>query len=136
MKERWEYSKLNTQINDNKWKMIYYKTKQRMIWKFYIRIIQDGYGWFIPCDKCQTRLTDMWNRGFYLMDEDYEIVGFMFRSLCKKCMQEVQTKLRDCPILIGNKDYEPWVELSRRWTDDNDVEISFAEYKKHQEEHR
>lgn len=113
----------------------YYKKVQEFTWRFYIRVIQDGDGWFTPCDQCQERITELWNENYSLLEKGSQnkLVGFVYKSLCKTCREKILKKLKECPIIIGNVKYEPWAELNRAWVDDdNSMEDSTKEeYEKH-----
>lgn len=113
----------------------YYKKVQEFTWRFYIRIVQDGDGWFTPCDQCQEKITAIWNAEFSLLvrREQNKIVNFAFKALCKTCQDKVLKKLKECPVIIGNVKYEPWAELNRAWVDDDDSieEVTKEEYNKH-----
>lgn len=133
MKSRIAYGKYQDPEKEDR--TVYYKRKQELTWRFYIRIIQDGQGWFTPCDKCQAMITNKWNHQYRycLTNKDDAIVGFCLRNLCKKCRMDIHKKLKDCPVIIGNAKYEPWVELNRAWVDDEDSyeDTTKAEYDKH-----
>ena len=134
MKERIVYRRINDPEKlEPFW--IYYKIKQYLTWRFYIRIIQDK-GWFTPCDQCQKKITKVWNEEFFLLIKRGQIdglVGWCFRRLCTKCMVVIRKKLRDCPVIVGNVKYKPWIELNRAWIeDDNSIEnVTKEEYDTH-----
>jgi len=134
MKTRWKYGNYEDPESPEKNpKICYYKVEETLTWRFFIRIIQDGNGWFTPCKKCQEMITQIWNRGFYLMDEDEKIVSFCFRSMCKKCINITQKLLKENPLLIGNAKYRPFVELNRAWVEDDDTmtDSNKKEYNEH-----
>jgi len=134
MKTRIEYGKFeDPEKEEIVW--VYYKKVQCLTWRFYIRIIQDGGGWFTPCDKCQERITEIWNENFSLLKARKQnmIVKFASESLCKTCQGKIFKKLKECPVIIGNVKYEPWAELNRAWVDDDNSmeDVTKEEYEKH-----
>ena len=67
--------------------------------------------------------------GEYVLSQTYEKGGFKFylRFLskdfipCEKCQKELQELIANADFLIlGNKSYEPALELSKRWEIDDD----------------
>ena len=54
---------------------------------------------------------------------------------CKKCQQELKNLVLSSPWIFGNKDYEPQVELNRRFNEiDDDSWITLEEHKATPEE--
>jgi len=116
MKERWKYSDY---VDEETEKPVYYRLKQRLTWQFYIRIIKK---WFTPCDKCQENMDLFWNCGVVLNTGWYEITAYInklikTRTLCINCQKAMQRIMVKSEVILGNKDYDPPIELQRRWVD-------------------
>lgn len=105
---------------------------------FYIRIIHNH---FIPCDKCQDEFEKVLVEGiknWYIeegmplkVELDHFINQWRFRFrwigisqrtdtdvvlLCKECSKNLELGIVDAhEWTIGNKDYEPAIELWRKW---------------------
>lgn len=97
---------------------------------FFLRFIHDH---FMPCDKCQDELEKILVGKIqdWCIDEplrvelDYYINVWRFTFpwicrevvlLCKKCSKVLEDGIKDADIwTIGNKDYEPTIELWRKW---------------------
>ena len=129
MKERFLVDRL---LNDETGKMQAYEFKQVLTWQFYIRAVKR---WFTPCNDCQKSIE---------VKYEAEIMGglipaYNFQNeifghfLCKSCKEKMKKEmLKDNEVIFGNIDYEPFLELSRKWIDDDDYfkEISDAEWEK------
>ena len=130
MKERIVYAKYKDEEKDGEFS--YYKKKQRFIWSFYLRVIMEH---FIPCDKCQAKIEKLWNIG-YVTSDDWHNDKFIQRvvlMLCKQCNKKIYELNENAEVIVGNKDYTPPVELSRKWTDDDNSieEVTEKEYNEH-----
>jgi len=106
----------------------YVKTKQYLTWQFYFRVIKK---WFTPCKKCQSMLNKMWNVGVCIDAEFYE--RFIERCsvrICSECLKAVVEEMSGSEVILGNQKYDPPIELSRKWIDDEDSteEVSKAEH--------
>jgi len=125
MKERWRYWD---------WQATYYKTKQCLTWRFYIRIIKE---WFTPCKKCQDALEELWYKVSLskIVNNDLDetpIVSQAYHYLCQQCKEAMELlKKHAREIILGNKEYEPALELSRTWLDDDNQQekVSETEYR-------
>jgi len=110
MKKRWRYDwywkdALGKDTKD------YFKVKQQLTWRFYFRIIKK---WFTPCDKCQTELDEIWNVGIYVDVEFYRrFIERVISKVCSECGEKVREEVVGSEVILGNKDYEPPIELSR-----------------------
>jgi len=108
----------------------YFKIKQKFTWQFYFRIIKT---WFTPCNKCQEMIEKQWDVGIFLDGTWYdEFIYWVSVRLCKKCIEDIYELNRRAEVILGNREYEPPVELSRRWLDDEDsrIQISKEDYEK------
>jgi len=138
MKERFKFECFKI-YNEKKGleEMQYFRIKQELIWQFYIRPIKL---WFQPCDKCQG-----------IIDKEYEsmilggFMGDMIRfplmvfstRLCRTCKKYIWKRaFESFEVILGNKEYEPPMELSRKWLDDEDsrIRISEEDYKQRNEQ--
>lgn len=124
MKEIWKYEDFR------KYGSGFAKVKQVLTWRFYIRPLHE---WFTPCEKCQKFLDERLkvNAMIFILETKAEDAYFNF--LCMKCKDTVKAKIKDdATLIIGNRDYEPRLELSRQWIDIDEtmVDITEEEYKK------
>lgn len=85
---------------------------QELTWRFYFRVIKK---WFIPCKECQERLDNIVK--IYM---DRSSIGEAIGRLCAECTDAINNLYVDAEIILGNKDYEPAVELSRTWLENDD----------------
>lgn len=110
MKERWKLVQdSGTQVVDG----TYYAILERHVWRFYFRVIKKH---FTPCQKCQEVIDEKWNIGIFLSGEWYNnFVKTASNLLCGKCNKEIHEINKYAEVIIGNKDYEPPVELQRKW---------------------
>ena len=111
-----------------------FKIKQEFTWQFYLRIIKT---WFIPCNKCQEMIEKQWDVGVFLDGTYYDkFISWVSVRLCKKCIDGIYELNRRAEVILGNREYEPPVELSRKWLDDEDsrIRISEEDYRKRNEQ--
>lgn len=111
MKERWLYSDY---IDCETEKPVYYKKKQRLTWQFYLRIVKK---WFTPCDKCQENFDNYWKPNILFAKTREVIKDILRKWTCSQCYDKIRKLIKDGEVILGNKDYEPPVELQRRWID-------------------
>lgn len=127
MFERWTYSRDYRYANN--YGVTYYKQNERLTWSFYLRIIKT---WFTPCEKCQNVIDALWNNGYFLNAEWYN--KFIYRAtqrMCEECGKKVENINKTAEVILGNDDYEPPIELSRKWLKiGNKIEITSDEYNK------
>ena len=108
----------------------YYKILQELTWRFYFRFIKGYKGWFTPCTKCQE-----------VLDEEYlncptfekEIPYLLFNKICKFCRVDMYNSIDNAEeVIFGNSNYEPLLEVSRLWLDNDDEvhEVTKEEYEK------
>jgi hypothetical protein len=73
--------------------------------------------WFTPCDRCQEKIEKLWGHLGLAFDGNIirNFPELSSRELCSKCLSEPERMLSDANIILGNKDYDPPIELSRRW---------------------
>jgi hypothetical protein len=127
MRERWSID----EVDDGK-TLHYILVKERQIWRFYLRVLKK---WFTPCAKCQEMIDVMWN-SLGLSWDAKTIQNFpenVAKELCPDCLKEPREMLEYSEVILGNKDYDPPIELSRKWEPDGiDPEVvtipSYAEY--------
>lgn len=118
MKERWKYSDYEEEDGTP----VYYKRKQRMTWQFYLRFAST---WFEPCKDCQKIIDKGWDEFGWRAMIPQEIghlaipnmVGHALLGLCKQCRRNLFKKIENTNLIFGNKDYNPLIELQRRWID-------------------
>lgn len=115
---------------------------QKLQYGFYMRIIHDH---FIPCEKCQEKLEKIlvgkirqwniedkplrveldyfgpkWRFRFPWIRTGQEIKDVNVVILCKECSKVLEEGIVNADEwTIGNKDYEPAIELWRRWDIDD-----------------
>jgi hypothetical protein len=112
MRERWKLD--NTiQTATAREKIEYYLIKEKQVWRFYFRVIKE---WFTPCDKCQEKIEKLLN-DIHLSDTNTirSVPHIAFTYLCNECQKKAKGLANDADIILGNKDYEPPLELSRKW---------------------
>jgi hypothetical protein len=138
MKERWKFEVLDIELpperaSINRFEKQFFKLKRALTWQFYTRIAKR---WFIPCTKCQETIEKEYSsymrNGFFGDTTQLPMMIFATR-LCKECKKEMIENAVDADeVIMGNKDYEPTLELSRRWLDDEDsrTRISKEDYDK------
>ena len=142
MKKRWKYfigedspiyykSKAETHYISESIK--YYKILQELTWRFYFRFMKAHNGWFTPCNKCQEYIDEKYEENPFreiFKNVNWEVFRFY---LCKECVKEADTKVSKAEeVIFGNSDYEPLVELSRTWLDNDDEihDVTKEEYEK------
>jgi len=79
-------------------------------------------------------MLDMtWDIGYVLNKNWYEhFIEKVTVKLCPKCAKEILSIHINVEVILGNKDYDPPIELSRKWIDDENsiVDITKEEYQK------
>jgi hypothetical protein len=121
----------------------YFKIKQVLTWQLYIRPIKL---WFEPCPKCQALIDEEYsdciknnllpNSSLFsaVSRRDFTTLPMLLVTIiCKDCKKYLLKKMLDASeVILGNKDYEPMFELSRRWFNDEDsrIQISKEDYEK------
>ena len=118
----------------------YYKVKQQLLWEFYIRFLKEH---FTPCGNCQNKINSEFERLFKparnkdidIKDSGTRFVELRWYHLCKRCKRQINEKFGIAEVIFGNKDYEPLLELQRKWTtlDDTYARISDKEYQSQKE---
>jgi hypothetical protein len=103
----------------------YYLIKEKQVWRFYFRVMKQ---WFTPCDKCQEKIDKLFGHLGLAWDANILVrfPEYASKELCSKCLSEPEKLLGNAEtIILGNKDYEPPIELSRKWdlTSDGNPEI-------------
>ena len=115
MKERWRYWKIEVPPEAGGDEFLYHRTKQRLVWRFFFRVIKK---WFTPCDKCQDKINARWDTGVYIDVEFYrEFIKNTAMKICSECAKKIQKMVSESEVILGNNDYEPPIELSRSWID-------------------
>jgi len=78
------------------------------------------------CKKCGHELTtkeELENLVAFVKVSKYSFfLRFAKRDFtpCRHCQEKLRKVLGDCDIILGNKEYEPLIELSRKWEIDNE----------------
>lgn len=124
-KERFIVDRL---YNEEKEKDVCYEFRQLLIWQFYIRTLKS---WFIPCGKCQNVIDKEYTSCVQIGDlgDLNRLPTIIFPSFCKECKEIIRKKLvKANEVIIGNKDYEPVLELSRRWETDDGLPLQALGY--------
>lgn len=107
--------------------LAYCKVPQVLIWRFFLRIVGQ---WFTPCSNCQDTIDEVWRvHGPAL---SFDVKDVLNSRICGKCKKQIQEFMLNADrIIVGNKDYEPLVELQRSWVDldDHIVDVSASEFK-------
>lgn len=119
MKERWSYSDY---VDCETEKPVYYRKKQRLTWQFFLRFAKK---WFTPCNECQEMLDKAYHKYAWraMIPKPIgalaipDMVDCGLRGLCEPCRKKLFRTIKDVDLIFGNKDYEPLVELQRRWVD-------------------
>jgi len=84
------------------------------VWRLYLRFSMQ---WFTPCKQCQEKIQEDFKEElnkavlFAVSGYAYHVSHYV---LCNKCKKKIIKLLEDADIIIGNKQYEPLVEISRR----------------------
>jgi len=136
MKKRYRYID-GTKFEDG----AYFKILQKLTWRFYFRFIKGSKGWFTPCTKCQEMLDILYkeNRLDFnnviksMLHNKESIEPFIYGVICEECDTKITKMIVEAEeIIFGNKDYEPLVEVSRLWLDNDDEvdEVTKEEYEK------
>ena len=132
MKKRYRYID-GTKFEDG----TYFRILQELTWRFYFRFIKGSKGWFTPCTKCQNSLDKMYSMNALfvktIFDFSSKSIFIAEELLCEKCTKSIFTMVREAEeVIFGNSDYEPLVEVSRLWLDnDNEVhDVTKEEYEK------
>lgn len=130
MKERWKL------VEDRIWKPkdpTYYLIKEAQIWRFYFRVIKEH---FTPCNKCQEKIEKLLNDIEFSDSETVRSAPYIaLKNLCNQCEKEIAKVGDNADIILGNKDYEPPLELSRKWDLSDEcnpetIDLTEAEYKR------
>lgn len=133
MKERWKVGKFPDETRDGAF--TYYRIKQELTWRFFFRMIKT---WFVPCNECQLKIEKLWTDEVSVdrtvLFDVYYRERFLRKVMSSLCIKDLTGIVEHCKntneIIIGNKDYEPPVELSRTWLDDDNsiVDTTKEEY--------
>jgi len=83
-----------------------------LIWRFYFRSFKK---WFVPCDICQKTIDEL-----VKVNMDSSAIQMALGRLCPACNSAKEVLFFDAEVILGNKDYEPSIELNRTWLDKND----------------
>ena len=134
MKERFKFESFEI-YNEKKGleEQQYFKVKQELTWQLYVRPVKL---WFQPCLKCQKLIDNEYCeciKNNLLGDLTTLPMLLVVSRFCKECKKYLQEKMLETwEVILGNKDYEPTFELSRRWLDDEDsmIRISKEDYEK------
>jgi len=115
----------------------YYKILQELTWRFYFRFIKGYKGWFTPCTNCQEIIDRFYSEHPYGMNalcSDVNRNYILGKSiLCEECMTEINIMVKNAEeVIFGNSDYEPLIETSRTWLDNDDEvhDVTKEEYEK------
>jgi len=134
MKKRWKYQSLKHMGG-------YYKILQELTWRFYFRFIKGSKGWFTSCIKCQETLDRFYKENTLLLNDILisiihdrkNIAPYHQKIICKKCDEAIVKMMEEAEeVIFGNTDYEPLVEVSRLWLD-NDDEVHDVTKKEYEE---
>jgi hypothetical protein len=87
--------------------------KEILTWTFYFRMIKTS---FTPCERCQKIIDGQWNIGIFFDKKWYErFIERVSLKLCKECNEKINELNKSAEVILGNKDYEPPIELQRKW---------------------
>jgi len=86
--------------------------REVLIWRFYFRSFKK---WFVPCDKCQKTIDEL-----VKVNMDSSAIQMALGRLCPACNSAREVLFINAEVILGNKDYEPSIELNRTWLDKND----------------
>jgi len=127
MKRRWKYE---FYYDEELEAYAYLKILQELTWRFYFRFIKGSKGWFTPCTDCQEKLT----KGYLGSPPSKEQIPYLLLNrLCGACRVEIENLTNNAEeVIFGNSDYEPLLEVSRTWLDNDDEvhEVTKEEYEK------
>ena len=109
----------------------HFKIDRKLVWRLYLRFATRQ---FVPCEKCQVAIEKEVQIAVNSMSfqNGYQLVEIIINNvLCKQCRENMAKKIMHSDrIILGNKEYEPLIELQREWEDisDSRVEISYKDY--------
>lgn len=99
--------------------------RERQYFGFFLRFACASWR---PCDRCQERLEKLWFKESVTFSEGKIVLSncgkewcFDFRDRgsffvpCKDCQTKLSSIIFDGQWTIGNKDYQPLVELNLHW---------------------
>jgi len=83
------------------------------VWKLYLRFSKQ---WFTPCKECQKNIEEDFKKELheYGISAMEVFIGRINYVLCSECKKKIIELLEDADIILGNKDYEPFIEASRK----------------------
>lgn len=94
----------------------YLKLEKELTWTLYLRFATRH---FVPCEKCQVAIHKEVESAVYGMSfqNGYQLVEIIVSNvLCKQCRENIAKKIMHSDrIILGNKEYEPLIELQREW---------------------
>jgi hypothetical protein len=121
--ERWKFDSFYDE-EEKRW--VFYKIREHLVWRVFIR---PALKHIYPCPKCQEILNEAYEKEplDFILHTPLEILQYY------KCevLEEIRELLRNSTLILGNKDYEPPIELSRSWEDIDGtfVELTENEYR-------